>query len=63
METMVDQIEVFGVNDQDAINVFLHELAVNVMRSEITDIRVGANNIVVHYMVPISELETEGEEA
>ena len=62
METMIDQIEVFDMGDQDAINAFLHELAVNIMRSEVTNIKVGASNIVVHYKVPISELETEGED-
>lgn len=63
METMIDQIEVFGIDDQDAINAFLHELAINIMRSEVTDIKVSADNIVIHYKVPISELEIEGEES
>ena len=59
---MIDQVEVFNTDDQDAINVFLHELAINIMRSEVTDIKVGANDILVHYKVPISELETAEED-
>ena len=56
METMVDQIEIFDVDNQDAINIFLHELSVNI-RAEIQHIKIRSSNILIHYAVPISELE------
>lgn len=62
METMIDQVEVFGIDDQDAVNAFLCELLTNVSRAEIERIEVSSNNILIHYMVPVSELDITTEE-
>ena len=57
METMIDQIEIFDAEHQDAVNAFLCELLTNISRAEIKEIRVSSSNIIIHYLVPISELE------
>lgn len=62
MEKMIDQIEIFDTDHQDATNAFLHELLTN-LRAEIVTIRASGNNIIVHYRVPVSEMPTEEEES